>query len=180
MGLFLEVGILKNCSKIETKKILEDWTRDKRSDILPDECQLDEQNGGTVILLNENSNFEGNSQFFKYASSKTNNAVMALYIYDGDYWGYNLFVNGGEVDKFNPMPDYFNTVTESEIAEYRGNSDVVSQYFNINKDSIQNYLIFWTDELTGEELAYENDEFGYVEWQLVDFMEKLGYKYFIE
>ena len=29
-----------------------------------------------------------------------------------------------------------------------------------------------------EGTAYENDEFGYEDWQLVDFMEKLGYKYF--
>ena len=103
---------------------------------------------------------------------------MSLYIYDGDYWGYNLFDNGQEIDKFNPLPDYFDDIDESEIEAYKGNSDIVAQYFNINKDSIENYLIFWTDELMDEGKAYENDEFGYEDWQLVDFMEKLGYKYF--
>ena len=178
MGLFLDLGILKNCDKIKAKKILDAWAKDRTSDISPNECQLDEQNGDTVILLNADSNFEGNAQFFKYASSKTNDAVMSLYIYDGDYWGYNLFDNGQEIDKFNPLPDYFDDIDESEIEAYKGNSDIVAQYFNINKDSIENYLIFWTDELMDEGLAYENDEFGYEDWQLVDFMEKLGYKYF--
>lgn len=73
---------------------------------------------------------------------------------------------------------YFDDIDESEIEAYKGNSDIVAQYFNINKDSIENYLIFWTDELMDEGTAYENDEFGYEDWQLVDFMEKLGYKYF--
>ena len=68
MGLFLDLGILKNCDKIKAKKILDAWAKDRTSDISPNECQLDEQNGDTVILLNADSNFEGNAQVLRVIS----------------------------------------------------------------------------------------------------------------
>ena len=45
MGLFLDLGILKNCDKIKAKKILDAWAKDRTSDISPDECQLMNKTG---------------------------------------------------------------------------------------------------------------------------------------
>ena len=46
--------------------------------------------------------------------------------------------------------------------------------------SIDNYLRFWTEEVFEEEgkKAYADDEFDIGEdWQMADFMRKLGYPY---
>jgi hypothetical protein len=180
MGLFLETGILKSCSRQKAEELLRTWAATRQSAIIPSDCQMEEQNGGVVMVLNDGSLFEGNEAFFKFVSAEIAGPVLSLYIYDGDYWGYSLFSSGREIDEFSPMPNYFEEADEAALQKVKGNSRIVADCFDVPEDRIRNYLVTWTEEmLEGEGKAYEEDEYGYQDWQLCDFMKKLGYTYFI-
>lgn len=95
---------------------------------------------------------------------------------DSDLWMYVLFVNGEQVDQFNPIPDYWqDNVPDEEIRSWRGDAAIISKHVpSIKKEEIENYLVPW--ELDAEEppQAYPDDEYSQEEYQLFDFMRKLG------
>lgn len=43
--------------------------------------------------------------------------VFALHVHDGDLWMYSLYANGQEVDRFNPLPDYWEELSDKDIRE---------------------------------------------------------------
>lgn len=184
MGLFLQTAIIPDCSETEARETLEKIARglsgetDTIVDLIPNECQYKTFVGGVTILFNEDCiGYEGLAEAISKESGKT---VLVLYIYDGDYWGYHLFDNGTELDRFEPMPDYFEEVSEEKKQKVTGNAKLISDYFHVEESSIKNYLVFWTEEMMEdyEKKAYEDDEFGQCDcWQMTDFMKRLGYPY---
>src|SRR5262249_31056779 len=107
--------------------------------------------------------------------------VFSFHIHDGDLWMFVLFANGEQVAQFNPLPDYWDDgMDPAEKESWLGDADTVSQYVaGVQPDAIKNYFVEWTDEvLNSNRKAYPDDEFAYgVDWQLVDFMRRLGLKY---
>jgi len=144
------------------------------SELIPDECQYVESARGVSILINDGC--IGHDSLAKAVSKETGKAFLLLYIYDGDYWGYWLYENGNAIDEFNPIPDYFEKASEKKIQKVKGNAEIIARYFDVEKASIEKYLVRWPEEMIGKK-AYEDDEFEYGDWQMADFMRKLGYPY---
>lgn len=194
MGLFLQTAIIPECSETEARKavaaVAEKYSREFESpdpdpqseyiiiELIPDECQYQMAQNGIRILFNEAC--IGHESLASALSRELGKAVMLLYIYDGDYWGYYLYDKGSEIDRFVPMPDYFEEVPEEEKERMKGNADLIAEYFHVDRASIEKYLVFWSEEMMDDysAKAYEDDEFGQCEdWQMADFMRKLGYPY---
>jgi hypothetical protein len=190
MGLFLETVIIPGCKEAEARSIVKaveeaysnqenDEAAYQITELYADQCQYREYANGVSILINEEC--IGYDDLAEAISSDYGKVVMLLYIYDGDFWAYALFDNGELVDKFNPQPDYFEEVSEEVIEASKGNADVIAKYFHVERADIEKYLVRWKDDLGDmEDTAYDDDEFGYGEWQMADFMRKLGYPYEFE
>jgi hypothetical protein len=74
--------------------------------------------------------------------------VFSFHIHDGDFWMYILYFDGEVVDRFNPIPDYWNdnvsTITEEEIDSWKGHAEVLTDYIpGLGIKQIENYLIRW-------------------------------------
>lgn len=194
MGLFLQTAIVPDCSETEVRNAvaavaekysheLEAAGADESSEyhiieLMPDDCRYQSAENGISILFNEDC--IGYESLAGAISEELSKAVLLLYIYDGDYWGYFLYDKGLEIDRFVPMPDYFETVSADERRQMKGNADIIAKYFHVDKASIEKYIVFWTDSMMRNysAKAYEDDEFGQCEdWQIADFMRKLGYPY---
>lgn len=196
MGLFLQVALMPGCKEAEAREAIqavadkyacsfdelesgdydEDCIEDDMliSELIPDECQYVESAHGVSILINDGC--IGHDSLAKAVSKETGKAFLLLYIYDGDYWGYWLYENGNAIDEFNPIPDYFEKASEKKIQKVKGNAEIIARYFDVEKASIEKYLVRWPEEMIGKK-AYEDDEFEYGDWQMADFMRKLGYPY---
>lgn len=194
MGLFLQTAIIPDCSEAAVRKavaaVAEKYSHELEApdfdetseyhilDLMPDDCKYQSAPDGISILFNEDC--IGYESLAGALSEELSKAVLLLYIYDGDYWGYFLYDKGLEIDRFVPMPDYFETVSKEEKQQMKGNVDIIAKYFHVDKASIEKYIVFWTDKMMNDysAKAYEDDEFGQCEdWQMVDFMRKLGYPY---
>lgn len=177
MGLFLETAIV-NCNDLnKVKQSLAEISKEiPKFELNADECKYSQSENGIQLLLNEDC--VGYEDFAKALSEKISSHVMLLYIYDEDFWGYFLYDKGREMDRFSPDPEYFGE--DEDCEKYSGNADIIAKYFGISKESIEKYLIGWTDEHYEEcdIFAYEADEYPYADcWQMSDFMDKLGFPY---
>ena len=140
-------------------------------------CVVEESNGNTTIF-NPYAYLEWDASS-AFISKDLNAPVFSFHIHDGDLWMYILFVNGETVDQFNPLPDYWDeNISEDEIALWKGNAVVVSTFLGtLEPNDIERYLVRW--DLDAEDVlkAYPGDQFGQEDWQLLDFMQKLGLPY---
>ena len=104
--------------------------------------------------------------------------MLLLYIYDGDYWGYD-FYGGDEEDHFNTLPDYFGPVSPEEKQRLTGNPAALSGWLPTwDTGMMRRYLVHWSDldEDAMEETACPDDRFPYGDcWQMTDFMARLGF-----
>jgi hypothetical protein len=91
---------------------------------------------------------------------------------------YVLFVNGRIADQFNPIPGYWDENISDKETESGGVmlQTVVKYVKSVSPADIEKYLVRWDLD---EELkkAYADDEFAQEDWQLLDFMKKLGLPY---
>ena len=106
--------------------------------------------------------------------------VMLLYIYDGDFWGYDFYGKDTE-DHFSALPDYFGPVPPEELHRLTGHPAALMSWFPIQQaGDIDRYLIHWSDpgpeEWEDTDTAYPGDEAPYGDcWQAADFMARLGF-----
>ena len=183
MGLFLQAAVIPDCTEDAVREACSRAAAQQPSggygmELRPDACRYAVHGTGVSMLFNEDC--AGFEDMAGALSVETGCPVLLLYIYDGDFWGYFLCDKGEVVDTFNPMPDYFEEAPEEERDEMKGNASLIAQYFHVDVSSIDNYLRFWTVEVFEEEgkKAYADDEFDIGEdWQMADFMRKLGYPY---
>lgn len=191
MGLFLQVALMPGCKEAEAREAVQaaagkysdsldglvggDHRDDdiKISQLNPKECQYMETEYGVAIFFNDEC--IGYDSLAKVMSLETGKPCLMLYMYDGDYWGYWFYENGDCIDRFEPIPDYFEEPSEETIQKTKGDADIIAKYFHVDRTKIERYLERWTDELR-RTTAYEEDEHCYGDdWQIVDFMGKLGY-----
>lgn len=177
MGNMIDIAIVKDGKKSEVQGSLYNWIKGKDSYIKLNECVFEQQDSAVVILFNHDSCMEGNGFSYSF-SGETTGVVLSIYVYDSDYWGYTLYDDGKEVDMFCTRP-YWSLSNPSleELQKYSGNSAVLSKYFNVEEDSIKNYLVSWSEDTDTETKAYPDDKHSQEDWQILDFMEKLGYHY---
>jgi len=140
-------------------------------------CIIEEANGNTTIFYPyAYLEWDSSSEFI---SKDLVAPVFSFHIHDGDLWMYILFVNGTLVDQFNPVPDYWDdNLSEEELESWKGEPAIINTYVkNIKTTDIEKYLVRW--DLETEEIikAYPSDEYPQEDWQLLDFMKKLGLPY---
>jgi len=176
MGLFLQTAILPHCGEEKARLAVEALAQaDQDLCLEASGCRFFPCDKGVQILFNENCC--GYDALAKGLSEKTGLAVMLLYIYDEDFWGYFFYENGTELDRFTPMPDYFGNAPDGPDAS--GNCALIASRFEIPEETAAAYLFPWTDEdMEGERKAFDDDEFCVGDcWQMADFMSKLGWPY---
>lgn len=140
-------------------------------------CVITEVNSNTTILYPDSYlEWDNSSQFI---SNDLNAPVFSFHIHDGDFWMYTLYYKGSIVDQFNPMPDYWDeNISAEEMESWKGNASVVSNYVpGVNGKDIEKYLVYWTEEYDETSKAYDSDEYGREDWQLLDFMKKVQLPY---
>ena len=176
MGLFLQTAIFpgsdRSVAEAAVRQAAEEAGDCGRK---LERCRYEESGEGTQVLLGDES---AQMIFSAEALSKAGRCpVLLLYIYDGDYWGYDFFDNGERVDSFNPCPDYFGTPTESQRRRLEGKPEDLTDFFPAASKEIRSYLRFWTEDLLEEErFARPGDRFPYGDcWQMTDFTACLGY-----
>lgn len=116
----------------------------------------------------------------RFLSQRLKTPVFSFHIHDGDLWMFIAFDRGDEVARFNPIPDYWDEIEDAERAHWAGDAKVVASLVpGITAASVERYFIPWTEEtVTSEGKAYADDEFAIgVDWQLTDFMRRLGFAY---
>lgn len=116
----------------------------------------------------------------KFLSHELKKPVFSFHIHDGDLWMFVAFADGEEVAWFNPIPDYWEAVDVTERDRWAGNAaSVASLVPGLAAADIEGYFLEWTDDiLEAEQKSYEDDEFAIgVDWQLTDFMQRLGFTY---
>ena len=186
MGTFLMMSGIANTRKGEVEDALRNLTI-KRLVGAPsptgkeNEASLiaeSDQGNVTIVYQDRWIDWEDTS---KQLSELLKKPVFELHIHDGDLWMYTLYANGQEVDRFNPIPDYWEELSEADRKSWSGDAAVVSRYWpNVSQEQISNYLVRWNvddeDEIGAK--AYPEDEFGRGEdWQIMDFMAKVGLVY---
>ncbi len=116
----------------------------------------------------------------KFLSVELKRPVFSFHIHDGDLWMFVAFSDGNEGAWFNPIPDYWEQVDDEERNRWAGNAQsVASLVSGLAPGSIDRYFVPWTeDALADQQESYDDDEFAIgVDWQLTDFMRRLGFVY---
>jgi hypothetical protein len=188
MGLFLSMSGVVGATHLEVLSSLERYATLNMGELVQEALTTQDNNclvisdgviGVTVLYPGEFYEWDEASSFL---SKETGKPVFSFHIHDGDLWMYVLFENGLVVDQFNPIPDYWQEVDAKERQRWRGNAtEVAMRVPALSKESIAKYLIAWDDDILESDerkKAYPDDEFFYGDdWQLVDFMKRLGLNY---
>jgi hypothetical protein len=186
MGTFVALSGIIGKTEIEALKALnsyfEKMNKELKETALNTEIYnlfiLSEDKKNTVIIYPEN--FSEFREIAMHLTRELRVPIFNIYVYDIGLWMYEMYYNGEIIDKFIPMAKCLKDIQEIDIQSYKGNPNIVCKYLNnINIEDIKEYYKFWTDDfIKCKEKAYENDEFPYgVNWQAVDFMNKLNLKY---
>lgn len=151
MGLFLSLSSILGKSKSEVEKTLNEYLISKSNrleiktinQLNDNSCIIGEGQNGITILYPYN--FMEWEEVSNFISKKLNCPTFSFHIHDGDLWMYSLYKNGNLVDKFNPIPDYWDeNISQKEIEAQKGNSKLISELINnIKAKDILNYLVRW-------------------------------------
>ena len=176
MGLFLQTALFPGCDESIARDAVEAAAKNPAFYIDLEACRYAQSYEGTQVLI-EGDNL-GFAPLAKALSDASENPVLLLYIYDGDYWGYD-FYGGDEEDHFNTLPDYFGPVSPEEKQRLTGNPAALSGWLPTwDTGMMRRYLVHWSDldEDAMEETACPDDRFTYGDcWQMTDFMARLGF-----
>jgi hypothetical protein len=115
----------------------------------------------------------------KFLSLELRKPVFSFHIHDGDLWMFVAFRDGKEAAWFNPIPDYWGGIDDAERNRWAGNAESVASLVpGLAASSIERYFVPWTEDLAAGQKSYDDDEFAIgVDWQLTDFMRRLGFAY---
>jgi hypothetical protein len=180
MGTFLSLSGIIGKTQAEVAHSLANYARAEGGDLQSEVLQINDENCCVLKELNENTTilypfgyieWDRSTEFI---SKDLNAPVFSFHIHDGDLWMYVLFVNGELVDQFNPIPDYWEDISEEEINSWKGNAETLAKYIpRLDAGDVERYLLRW-DLDTDQQKAYESDRYLNEDWQLIDFMNKLG------
>lgn len=124
--------------------------------------------------------FTGWDDLSNFLSVEVKKPVFSFHIHDGDLWMFVAFDNGKEVAWFNPIPDYWEQIDDAERKRWGGNAQSVASLVpGLAAASVERYFAPWTEAvLAAKQKSYDDDEFAIgVDWQLTDFMRRLGFVY---
>ena len=191
MGLFLAMSGVVGVPQSSVVSALKSFAESKGGSLTEQELTTEDKEcmvlsagvrGMTVLYPWEFFDWDGAAQ---YLSKYLGKPVFSFHIHDGDLWMFSLFENGKVLDQFNPLPDYWQELDPDERLTWQGNAAKIASHLSgVSADQIEKYLVQWTDEVLDSDerkKAYPTDQFYYGDdWQLVDFMGKLGFDYPID
>lgn len=170
MGLFLYTLLFPGGDPDKCRAALERKIENPDHNIRPDNCQWHIYPKGPAVQLNDGA---VGLDYAGPLSKRVHCPVLLAYIYDDDFWGYELWQRGRELDQFASVHDYFD---EGSPPGKPGDADLVARCFGVEPERIRRYLLPWDEEPDG--YAYEGDEFTAGDsWQLADFLDALGFDY---
>lgn len=184
MGMFASLSGIIGKSQAEIVNSLRNYAQSVGGGLVEESLDIEHDNFCSVESSNGNTTIHYPHGFLEwdecsaFLSKELNTPVFSFHIHDGDLWMYILYVNGEDADQFNPIPDYWDeNISEEEMDSWKGDATTLAQYIpGLDIKKIERYLVRW--DIDGEpEKAYEDDEFPNEDWQLVDFMKKIGLKY---
>lgn len=171
MGVFLQTALFPGCDESIAREAVETAAKNPVFQIDPKTCRYAQSYEGTQVLME--GDCLGFATLAKTLSDLSENPVMLLYIYDGDFWGYD-FYGGKEEDHFRTRPDAFGPVSPREKQRLSGNPAALSGWLPTwDTGMMRRYLVHWSDldEEELEETAYPDDQFPYGDcWQMTDFI----------
>ena len=176
MGVFLQTALFPGCEESAARDAVETAAKNPAFQINLKTCRYAQSFEGTQVLME--GDCLGFATLAKALAGLSGNPVMLLYIYDGDFWGYD-FYGGKEEDHFRTRPDSFGPVNPREKQRLSGNPAALSGWLPTwDMEMMRRYLVHWSDldkeEL--EETACPGDQFPYGDcWQMTDFMARLGF-----
>lgn len=190
MGEFIAMSGVNGSTRTDVVRSLTDFALSKGGLMEPAVPQAEpfdhlviagDENGPISVLYPDE--FFGWDEASSFLSVSLGVPVFSLHIHDGDLWMYALFVDGEEVDQFNPIPDYWSgEVSSDERLLWAGDAELIADVWRgVDAASIENYLVTWDLEEQDSGKAYDSDKFPFNDcWQLTDFMQKLGLSYPID
>jgi hypothetical protein len=115
----------------------------------------------------------------RHLSLQLNTIVSLIEVYDSTTWYHRLFQKGELIEEFCNNPSEFES--ENKATEFRGNADILSRVFNVNKLEIQEYLFQFTPNNRNSNFSRKikmSDEYALGnEWFFIEFWKKLGIEY---
>ena len=176
MGVFLQTALFPGCAESIAREAVETAAKNSAFQLDPKTCRYAQSYEGTQVLME--GDCLGFATLARALSDLSENPVMLLYIYDGDFWGYD-FYGGKEEDHFRTRPDAFGPVGPREKQRLSGNPAALSGWLPTwDMEMMRRYLVHWSDldEEELEETACPGDQFLYGDcWQMTDFMAQLGF-----
>jgi hypothetical protein len=109
--------------------------------------------------------------------------ALYFHIHDEDLWMYQLFVDGKAVDRFNPIPAYWNDrISAAERKRWSGKPKVFAKHWpDVKVDEIAPYLKSWELNERKPGKAHRSDKHHYGDcFQLFDLLKRLGLEYPID
>lgn len=172
MGVFLHTVLFPGGDELRCRVALQRAADDRELSIRLGGCRWRLYDKGPAVLLNDGCC--GYEDLAEKLSSGLPGPVMVLYIYDDDYWGYFLWQNGAELDRFAALPNYFETGSPPDRP---GDAALVAPFFGVEEGAIAPYLLPWEEDRMGS-YAREGDQAVIGDsWQMADFMGALGFDY---
>lgn len=183
MGLYLAMSSVVGANTAEVESTVRDYVATRHGSLeraaagLPEEQEarlLESEGGVTFVYPNYFTEWDEVSAKLSVDLKKP---VFSFHIHDGDLWMFVLFVNGEEAVKFNPIPFYWEELEPDERAKWLPSPADVARYVpGVQAERLAPYLVEWPEDgLPGK--AHPNDEFEFIDWQVVDFMRQLRFRY---
>lgn len=188
MGLFLAMSGIAGADIESVKHALKTFAENNQGRIDPSPATaetwefmiISESQPGRVTVL-----YPGSFMRWDEAASHISNSlglpVFSFHIHDDDLWMYLLFNRGDEVDRFNPISEYWGELSDDERASWTGSASAVAENWpDVDASVVEKYLIEWNLDDDAPPKAHPDDQFGCDSWQLTDFMRRLGLEYPID
>lgn len=171
MGLFLHVILFPGGDGAACRAALAREAEDAELSVNLEECRWHQYEKGPAVQL---SDYANGWETAGRLSDGMDGPVLLAYIYDEDFWGYDLWQDGKVLDQFASVHDYFD---ENEPPNKPGSAQLVGRCFGVEPERIERYLVPWEEDAL-DTYAYEGDWSAIGDpWQMGDFIGVLGFDY---
>ena len=186
MGLFLSASGVIGADSVVVERSVGTFVKTKNGTFESRSGTTEDPNIAVITQGDKNTTILHPREFMEWdelsqhLSKDLQAPVFSFHIHDGDLWMFLLFDKGEMITQFNPIPDYWGELDPSAKASWSGDAEAVClRVPGLSPDSIKNCFVEWTEEVSENGgKAYSDDEFEYgTDWQLTDFMRRVGLKY---
>ena len=185
MGLFLSLAAVVGASSSQVVECLERYATGRNGQFHSVDAPHEDVLLGAISSLESNTSVLFPAAFLEwddcaeFLSKQLNTSAFAFHIHDEDIWMFRLFQNGQETARFNPIPDYWGELSESERSSWLPDAKIVAAAVpGAKAEILSKYLIEWNSDGTDLAPAMPGDRYPGEEcWQMCDFLRQLGFGY---